>query len=88
MSKRRYSFEEEDEVEEIVPEVIIKKTKVRSLIEAKLSYTGKVSGRPYEWVKAGAVVSVADEDVPELLGKRLGRKSCCGDNENKIFELA
>lgn len=60
---------------------------VRSRIQSKLQYTGQASGKLYEWGGAGQVVSVLEEDVPELLAKRLGRKGCCGNSENKIFEL-
>lgn len=62
---------------------------VQSLIDAHLIYTGRESGKQYEWNRAGAIVSVDERDIPELLSKRLGGKSCCGGEEgNKIFELA
>lgn len=77
-------------VEEVSKEPIIKEVKVQSLIDAHLVYTGKVSGRQYEWDRAGAIVSVYENDVAELLSKRLGTQTCCGDNRdgNVIFQLA
>jgi hypothetical protein len=39
-------------------------------------------------MKAGAVVEVDESDVPELIAKRLGKKSCCGRERTKIFQLA
>ena len=75
-------------VEEFQPEVIIKYTNIQSLIEARLSYTGRVSGKQYEWHKAGSTVLVLEEDVPELLEKTLGKKTCCGNNSNRIFQIA
>ena len=72
----------------ITPEVTINKVKVQSLIDAHLYYTGQVSGQLYEWNKAGAIVEVDEKDVPELLQKRLGKKTCCGSGDNKVFQLA
>jgi len=62
---------------------------IQSLIDAHLFYTGRATGKPYEWSKAGEVVGVDEKDVPELLSKRLGAKLCCGSgNDNRIFQLA
>ena len=76
-------------VEETVPTVTINSVKVQSLIDAHLFYTGKVSQRQYEWQNAGDTVFVLEEDVPELLSKRLGGNTCCGSDPsgNKIFQL-
>lgn len=62
--------------------------KVRSLYDAHLRYEGKVSGRQYEWIRAGVVVDVISDDVPELLSKRIGQRSCCGEGllGNIVFE--
>jgi len=66
----------------------IKYVIIQSLIEAHLTYTGRESGKQYEWLKAGNTVSVQEEDVPELLEKRLGGNPCCGNPVgNKIFEI-
>ena len=76
-------------VEETVPTVTInQEVLVQSLLEAHLFYTGKVSGRQYEWLKAGDTVSVLVGDSEELLSKRLGGNPCCGNPVgNKIFEI-
>ena len=94
MSKKKKSWEDDGLYDETVePEVEVEETppqsiiKVRSLIEANLEYTGRESGQLYRWHGAGQVTPVRAEDVPELLSKQLGKKSCCG-GENRIFELA
>ena len=65
----------------------IKSLEVESLIDAHLFYTGQVTGQLYEWVRAGSIVGVDEQDVPELLAKRLGAKLCCGGNDNRIFQV-
>ena len=61
---------------------------VQSLLEAHLTYTGRSSGKQYEWLKAGDTVSVLVDDSEELLSKRLGGNPCCGNPMgNKIFEI-
>jgi hypothetical protein len=62
--------------------------RIQSLYDARLSYIGKVSGRQYDWSGAGVVVEVLEDDVPELLSKRIGQRSCCGEGllGNKVFE--
>lgn len=80
-------FQEKVEVVETPVPDTIKEQKVRSRIESRLSYTGKVSGRLYEWSGAGRETLVLVEDIPDLLTKRLGAKTCCGNEENIIFEL-
>jgi hypothetical protein len=70
---------------------IITEVAVRSVYPSRLKYIGTVSGKSYEWSDAGAVVTVLSEDVPTLLEKRIGSKSCCGAlnlNGNQVFELA
>lgn len=57
--------------------------RIQSLVDARLEYDGKVSKRHYIWSKAGDVVNVLQEDVPELLSKHIGEKSCCGQNPNE-----
>lgn len=75
-------------VDEVVLPVTIKEVKIESLIQAHLEYTGKVSGRQYVWNRAGDIILVDEADVPELLDKRLGKKTCCGNGENRIFQIA
>lgn len=50
---------------------------LQSIFPAHLKYIG-LSGKEYQWEKAGAIVSVNEEDAPFLLTKRIGRGSCCG----------
>lgn len=63
--------------------------KIRSLYDARLEYTGQVSGKQYLWNKAGSVVEVDAEDSEILLAKRIGGRLCCGNSQdmNRIFEL-
>lgn len=76
-------------VETVSDSRINKEIVIESLIEAQLTYTGRVSGKQYVWKKAGDTVSVLEEDVPELLAKRLGGTPCCGNDPtgNKIFQI-
>jgi len=63
---------------------------VRSVYPSRLVYVGTTSGQRYEWEDAGAIVMVLSEDVPPLLSKRIGSKSCCGalnEDGNKVFDL-
>ena len=65
-----------------------KEIKIQSLIDSRLIYTGQVSGKQYEWLKAGDIISVQVEDAPELLSKRIGQRACCSEGllGNKVFE--
>ena len=64
-----------------------KKVKLQLKISARVISFGSETGKRYEWERAGAVVEVDEEDVTELLSKRLGDKACCGgDSDNlKLF---
>lgn len=75
---------------ETVEEQVYNYIRIQSLYDAHLVYVGKVSGRQYEWVKAGDVVGVLQDDVPELLSKRVGTRSCCGEGGlgNQVFQKA
>lgn len=69
----------------------IKEVEVRAVYPSRLIYAGHVSGKEYIWSEGGAIVKVLEEDVPFLLEKRIGSKSCCGavnTDGNKVFELA
>ncbi len=65
-----------------------KDVKLQSLIDARLSYDGRISGKHYVWDKAGSVVAVDALDAPYLLEKRIKSLACCsGDNVNQaIFQ--
>lgn len=62
---------------------------IQSIFPAHLKYRGLVTGKLYEWAKAGDMVSVDSADVTDLLSKRVGAKGCCGGNPdgNKVFQL-
>jgi len=64
-------------------------TSIQSLFPAHLKYVGAVSGKVYEWERAGNIVSVDNDDVPALLAKRVGAKGCCGGNRggNKVLAV-
>ena len=66
-----------------------KKSVIRSVLNARIRLPGPVSGKMYEWPKAGSEVDVLQEDVAGFLAKRIGEGSCCGNSpdRNKIFEL-
>jgi hypothetical protein len=61
--------------------------KIQSQIDSHLVYTGRVSGKQYEWKRAGDVLMVDEHDAPELLAKRIGERSCCGEGllGNQVF---
>lgn len=61
---------------------------IQSLIDAHSIYIGQVSGKQYDWMKAGDIVQVLSEDAPDLLLKRRLKKSCCGSGQNQIFQIA
>lgn len=84
MSKKTYI----SGVEEKQSETIINLVKVQSLIDAHLQYTGRESGESYEWLRAGDIQNVDERDVPELLSKRIGERSCCGEGGlgNLVFQ--
>lgn len=62
---------------------------IQSLFPAHLRYVGAVSGKVYEWPKAGDTVSVDSADVPDLLSKRVGAHGCCGNEQggNVVFQV-
>lgn len=59
-----------------------------SLLDARIIVTGTVTGRRYEFARAGAVVSVDVKDKDELLNKKKGRACCGGDSYGNVFQLA
>lgn len=63
--------------------------RIESLIDACLQYTGRESGELYEWQRAGDVQNVDERDAPELLSKRIGVRSCCGEGGlgNLVFQV-
>ncbi len=87
----KYSFQDELKNQEVVenstPVTINKTQKIESLLDAHLEYTGQVTGKSYAWHKAGDIQLVDEADAHELLAKRLGQKMCCGDGDNRIFQI-
>ena len=63
---------------------------VRLVIDAKVVYSGYVTGNNYKWNGAGSIVDVDERDVKNLLEKRQGGRQCCGGTGygNAMFELA
>lgn len=59
-----------------------------SLIEAKISITGTVTGKVYVFERAGTVREVDILDKDEILNKKKGRACCGGTSGNAIFQLA
>lgn len=52
-------------------------TNVQSIFDARLIFTGSVTGKRYEWPSAGAIVQVDSRDLPDLLVPA-GNTPCCG----------
>ena len=57
--------------------------------DAKVKLSGSVTGKLYTWERSGAIVEVDEQDVDDLLSKRVGSKACCGGNieNNTLFVL-
>lgn len=75
----------QSKVEEDSIPATIKEVKIQSLIQARMEYIGKVSGRQYIWNRGGDTVSVLEEDATDLLSKHYG-KGCCGNSEVYLFQ--
>jgi len=60
-----------------------------SLLDARLEYTGLVTGKQYVWAKAGSTIEVSEYDSEILLAKRIGGNSCCGGSKDgtPIFQI-
>lgn len=63
--------------------------KLISMLNARLEYTGQVTGKQYVWNTAGSVVEVDAEDSEILLAKRIGGETCCGNSKggNVVFQI-
>lgn len=68
------------------PDTIDISVKLQSLLDAHIHYDGQVTGKHYEWVRAGSVVVVDAKDAPTLLQKRIKTQSCCNQSDNAIFQ--
>jgi hypothetical protein len=99
MGKRSTVFDErsvEDdalEVEEVVSydEVVeVETERVQLVYPARITRIGQTSGKEYVWDKAGAIVDVLKEDVPQLLKSHIGTVGCCGSSKrggNMLFQV-
>ena len=87
--KTEYLDEVKVDSESVLPYNEVITVSITSLLDARLVYTGQVTGQQYEWKKAGSVVEVSVEDSEILLAKRIGRDSCCGNSTDgqAIFQL-
>lgn len=65
-----------------------KSVKIRSLRDATTKYTGQVTGKRYQWDKAGDIVEVDTQDSEYLLALR-GNGGCCGNPKSGriLFEV-
>ena len=83
-----------EEVTEAVKVVEVGKSpktmRLRSRRDARLLYTGQVTGKRYVWDSAGSVVEVDFLDGEILLAKKSNGKTCCGSSkgDNSVFEIA
>lgn len=59
-----------------------------SLVDANLTITGTVTGKVYNFPKAGTARDVDVRDKDELLNKKRGRACCGGVSGTPIFQLA
>lgn len=80
MPRKKKSIVVETLVEEIHTEDIIKTIQIQNLYPAKVVVKGRVSGQPYVWSGAGAITDVREEDVEDLLARKIGNRACCGPN--------
>lgn len=53
----------------------------------QLKIIGSETANVYVFSGAGSVVDVDNRDVPKMLEKGLGGKSCCGSNSTSYFEI-
>jgi len=90
MAKQTYKKADEEKILDLRRELykadIDTSVELQLQISAKVKLTGKVSGKQYVWPKAGAIVSVDERDVEELLTKKLGSNPCCGGSINWLFK--
>lgn len=65
-------------VEKVSEPITIKAiVKLQNQLDARLFYTGQVSGKSYIWERAGSIVPVDAQDAPKLLEKIINTNSCC-----------
>ena len=87
--KSVYTAEQEVMVDSESTMVYNSTVKLRSLVSARLEYTGQVTGKLYVWEQAGSIVEVDESDSGILLAKRRNNKRCCGNSKDgqALFEI-
>ena len=74
-------------VEQPTPKVYnTSSVKLQSLMDARLLYDGLVTGKHYEWIRAGSIVDVDSKDALYLLSKRIKTQSCCSGSDVAVFQ--
>ena len=77
------------------PEVIVEQitatpynspsVKLQLNIDAHATYIGQVTGKQYEWARAGSIAVVDSLDAAYLLEKRIKSQSCCNGSDVAVF---
>lgn len=73
-------------VEQDAPKMYNSSVKLQSLRDARLLYDGRVSGKHYEWQRAGSIQVVDALDAPDLLSKHIKTHSCCSGSDVAVFQ--
>lgn len=73
-------------VEQPAPKTYNSSVKLQSMVDARLLYDGRVSGKHYEWQRAGSIQAVDAVDAPDLLSKRIKTQSCCSGSDVAVFQ--
>lgn len=74
-------------VEQAPKETYNSSVKLQSLVDARLLYDGRVSGKHYEWQRAGSIQAVDAVDAPDLLSKHIKTQSCCSGSDSAVFQI-
>lgn len=85
MADKKYTVSKEVVVEQTSKDPYNSIVKLQSQIDAKIHYSGQVTGKHYEWARAGSMVSVDSLDAPYLLEKRIQAQSCCNSSDVAVF---
>lgn len=74
-------------VEKEVEEPYNEEVWVQSRLEARVILHGVVTGKRYEFARAGAKTLVDKRDANEILNKKRGRACCGGTASAPLFEI-
>ena len=88
------AYEDEIEVENPTVAKTLKSdynqsVRLMSIFPAHIKINGSVTGKPYEWVNPGDIVSVEEDDAADLLSREIGGAGgCCGSasGRSKLLE--